>query len=330
MNNTDTQQRAFNKLNRLKVGALFMEMGTGKTKVALDLIASKQNKVDYVLWICPYSLKGTIKEEQAKWQPNLNLNVIGCESIGSSDRIYLELLEEVKNHKCVFIVVDESLKIKNIKAKRTKRILELSQFSSYKLILNGTPLSKNVLDLYTQLQFLSPKILDESFYSFKNKYCEYYKKGELKGVIKKCCNIPHLISRIKPYIYDAKLDLKVQKNYYEHTYEFTGKEYIAYEQIKDDILNGFITHDNDIDFYKLISALHHFMNTCESKSKCVQNIINNIDGKVVIFVRHLASIPDKALKIIGEMKTVEREQVIQQFKDGNEKRIYNFGCGALV
>ena len=52
MNNSNVQQRAINKLNRLKVGALFMEMGTGKTKVALDLMAYKK-KADYLLWICP-------------------------------------------------------------------------------------------------------------------------------------------------------------------------------------------------------------------------------------------------------------------------------------
>ena len=43
---TDDQRRAVNKLRRLKVGALFMEMGTGKTKVALDLIADRQKKVE--------------------------------------------------------------------------------------------------------------------------------------------------------------------------------------------------------------------------------------------------------------------------------------------
>lgn len=42
MNNTEIQQRAINKLNRLKVGALFMALGTGKTKVALDLMAAKR------------------------------------------------------------------------------------------------------------------------------------------------------------------------------------------------------------------------------------------------------------------------------------------------
>ena len=35
MNN---QLIAYDKFKKLKVGALFMEMGTGKTKVAIDLI----------------------------------------------------------------------------------------------------------------------------------------------------------------------------------------------------------------------------------------------------------------------------------------------------
>lgn len=160
--NSEEQQAAFEKLNRLKVGALFMEMGTGKTKVALDLIASKRDKVDYILWICPCSLKQEIEQERGKWHPEIIMDVVGVESIAQSDRIYLQTLKKAEGRK-IFIVVDESLKIKNIKAKRTQRILKLGEIAEYKLILNGTPLSKNVLDLWTQMQFLSPKILDMSY-----------------------------------------------------------------------------------------------------------------------------------------------------------------------
>ena len=60
----NSQELAFEKLSKLKVGALFMEMGTGKTKVALDLIASKKDKVDYILWICPFSIKNEIEQER--------------------------------------------------------------------------------------------------------------------------------------------------------------------------------------------------------------------------------------------------------------------------
>lgn len=329
MNNTTIQQRAFNKLNRLKVGALFMEMGTGKTKVALDLMASKNRKCDYMLWICPCSLKSTIAEEQRKWQPDLNLDVVGCESIGSSDRIYLETLEKVKNSKCAFIVVDESLKIKNLKAKRTKRILHFGELATYKLILNGTPLTKNALDIYPQIQFLSYKILNENFYDFKKKYCEFYLKGDRKGQVKQCVNIPHLVSRIKPYIFDAELDLKVSKMYYSWEYKLTLEEEIEYEKVKMDILSNSVD-DDKIDFYRLITGLFQFMYSCNSKHDKVNQIVNIIDGKAVVFVKYLSSIPAGALKIVGEMSQEERVQVIEDFKTNDEKALYiTFGCGAF-
>jgi SNF2 family DNA or RNA helicase len=220
--NTEQQKEAINKLSKLKVGALFMEMGTGKTKTALDIIDLKSNKVDYILWICPCSLKGEIAAERDKWYPDLQLDIIGCESIGSSDRIYLETLEKIENKKA-FIVVDESLKIKNMRAKRTQRILELGKHSEYRLILNGTPVSKNILDLWTQMQFLSPKILDMSFYEFKDTYCEYYTKGKMKGRIRSQVNIPHLISLIEPYIFECKLNISTRKCYRGKVYDLNSR-----------------------------------------------------------------------------------------------------------
>lgn len=226
MNN---QQAAFEKLSRLKVGALFMEMGTGKTKVALDLIASKRSKVDFVLWICPCSLKSEIEAERKKWHADLKLDIVGCESIGSSDRIYLETLRKVAGRRA-FIVVDESLKIKNREAKRTERILRLGETAEYKLILNGTPLSKNALDLWTQMQFLSPKILRMGYNEFKNTYCEYYIRGRLKGLVKRQHNVEHLISKVEPYIFDAALEIGKKKHYYDYSYEMD--DFDGYEELK--------------------------------------------------------------------------------------------------
>lgn len=149
MNN---QELAIAKLSKLKVGALFMEMGTGKTKVALDLIASKKDKINYILWICPFSIKQEIEQERLKWHPELKIDIIGVETISQSSKEYLRVFNKVIESKS-FIVVDESLKIKNMTAKRTKRILKLGSYAKYKLILNGTPLSKNVLDLYPKWSF---------------------------------------------------------------------------------------------------------------------------------------------------------------------------------
>jgi SNF2 family DNA or RNA helicase len=325
---TNNQQSAFDKLSKLKVGALFMEQGTGKTKVALDLIASKIHKVDYVLWICPYSLKNEIETERQKWHSELTLDIVGCESIGSSDRIYLDVLEKMQNKRC-FVVVDESLKIKNKDAKRTERILKIGELATYKLILNGTPLSKNVLDLWTQMQFLSPKILNMSYNEFKNTYCEYYIRGKLKGIVKKQHNIEHLISLIQPYIFDCKLDIEAKKRYHDIYYLMNCKEYAEYEFIKNEYLEKVIDDMSNIDFFAFSQLLQsHYCSVTDRENK-LNKLINDIEGKVIVFVKYLKSIPDGALKVVGDMNTEQRKNAIQRFRE-NERVLYiTYGCGAF-
>ena len=323
------QEMAFKKLSKLKVGALFMAMGTGKTKIALDLISSKMNKVDYILWLCPYSTKNEIEAERQKWHNEIKMDIVGIESISQSDKTYMDVLQKVKTLN-TFIVVDESLKIKNIWAKRTSRILKLGNIAKYKLILNGTPISKNIMDLWTQMEFLSPKILNMSYNEFKNTYCEYYTKGKLKGVVRNYCNTEHLISLIKPYIFESDLDLGKSKNYEHLVYSLTKKEYNEYEDFKYSIINNFYEIDK-IDFYKLVSNLQKYYATTKSKQEALKHISKNINDKVIIFVKYLDSIPKSALKITGEKNNKERKQIIDKFK--NDKRIkylyITYGCGSF-
>lgn len=318
----NTQELAFDKLSKLKVGALFMEMGTGKTKVALDLMASKAHKVDYMLWICPCSLKSEIEAERLKWHPELTIEVIGCESIGSSDRIYLEVLRKVEKQR-TFIVVDESLKIKNREAKRTKRILKLGEFAEYKLILNGTPISKNACDIWTQMQFLSPKILNMDFETFKNLYCEYYIAGRLKGLVKRHYNMEHLIGLIQPYIFDSELSLDVHKHYANYTYYVEDLE--GYETLKQTYINNPVT-----DFMALSQELQSFYCQSEQKSRIIEEIIKKVDDRVIVFVKFLKSIPKGATAITGDLTATERARIIDDFREGKIKALYiTYGCGAF-
>lgn len=296
-----------------------MEMGTGKTKVALDLINSKSNKIDYILWICPFSIKNEIIKERDKWYPSMKIDVVGCETIGSSDRTYLEILKKVTTSK-TFIVVDESLKIKNINAKRTRRIIEFGEYVQYKLILNGTPITKNVIDLYTQMQFLSPKILKMSFNQFKNTYCEYYIRGRLKGMVKKQHNIEHLISLIEPYIFDCDLDIEAKKMYYNYFYDV---DMFQYSSLKNELLEGIA----NIDFFVLTTKLQQFYTTY--KEEMLKELLGQINNQVIIFVKYLDSIPAGANKIVGDMNTKERKQVIDKFERGDFKELYiTYGCGS--
>ncbi|MBQ2175827.1 MAG: DEAD/DEAH box helicase [Alphaproteobacteria bacterium] len=324
---SDAQQEAIEKLSKLKVGALFMEMGTGKTKVALDLINSKKHKVDYVLWVCPFSLKSEIEAEKEKWHPELDIEIVGCESIGSSDRIYLNLLNKV-NGKRVFIVVDESLKIKNIAAKRTQRILNLGELATYKLILNGTPISKNILDLWTQMDFLSPKILNMSYLEYKNTYCEYYVRGKLKGMVKRQVNIPHLISLISPYIYESKLSLDVEQRHSTVCYDVDS--YTAYQEYKNEIFDKYYDpHEDNLNFNAFSMKLQRYYCKSSNRQKAIENLIEQIDEKVIVFVRFIESIPEDAHKITGSEKQVQRKEIIKAFKSGKFNVLYiTYGCGA--
>lgn len=296
-----------------------MEMGTGKTKVALDLINSKSNKIDYILWICPFSIKNEIIKERDKWYPAMKIDVVGCETIGSSDRTYLEILKRVTTSK-TFIVVDESLKIKNINAKRTRRIIEFGGYAQYKLILNGTPITKNVIDLWAQIEFLSPKILKMSFNQFKNTYCEYYIRGRLKGMVKKQHNIEHLISLIEPYIFDCDLDIEAKKMYYNYFYDV---DIFQYSSLKNELLECI----TNIDFFVLTTKLQQFYTTY--KEEMLKELLGQINDQVIIFVKYLDSIPAGANKIVGDMNTKERKQVIDKFERGDFKELYiTYGCGS--
>lgn len=55
------QREAVAKLLPARANALFMDMGTGKTRTAIELIRLRQAKIDRVIWACPVSLKETIE-----------------------------------------------------------------------------------------------------------------------------------------------------------------------------------------------------------------------------------------------------------------------------
>lgn len=323
----NSQELAFEKLSRLKVGALFMEMGTGKTKVALDLIALKASRVDYILWICPCSLKSEIEAERVKWHPELTLDIVGCESIGSSGRIYLQTLSKTKDRRC-FVVVDESLKIKNREAKRTERIIRIGENAEYKLILNGTPISQNYCDLWSQMQFLSPKILKMSYNQFFNTYCEYYTRGKMAGKIRRFVNVPHLIDRISPYVFEAKLDIETTKKKETRIYH---TNFLEYEEYKEEIFSEYYNEEkDDLNFYAFSTLLQKFYTQNSDREEIISKLVEEINDKVVIFVRFLSSIPEGANKITGEESQKERAETIERFRRGEFNALYiTYGCGAF-
>lgn len=283
------QQKAIEKLRRLKVGALFMSCGTGKTQAASILINSVTG-MDLLIWVCPCRTKGDLKEEIEQCGLRYNPVIIGVESIGQSSRIYLETLELARNAKRCFLVVDESLKIKNMKALRTKRLLEISRFAEYKLILNGTPVTRDMRDAYAQITFLSPEILNMSYYQFCENYCCYSKVKKhgrtIKFAVTGYANVDHFLSLAKPYIYQCDLKLSLKKKYAERYWLPTPEEYNAYNNLKDQFLREAAHLDNDFQILGMLQKLQHSYCCCEDKMNVLRELVT---PKTIIYCKFIKS-----------------------------------------
>lgn len=264
------QRDAVEKLRKIKIGALYMEQGTGKTRTALELISKRldKSKVDVALWLCPCSVKKNLKEDLSYYCGEFPKEVIirGIESLSSADILYMKLLELVKKYR-VFLIVDESNLTKNKDAIRTQRIIELSQHCKYKLILNGTPISKNEADMFAQWYILDWRILGyQSFYSFSANHLEYKRVRLPSGReivdynrIERVLNTDYLSEKIAPYTYQVKKSecLKLpEKRYIGEPFGLGEDQWEEYDIVK----QIYLEHVDEIrpeTIYKFFAALQH-------------------------------------------------------------------------
>lgn len=294
----NNQIQAVSHLETKKVGALFKSPGTGKTRTTVELI--KQVEPDYVLWLAPFRSvnpvvnKSGIKTEVGKWIDFENIDFVGIQSI-ISDRIYLEITKKLNESKRPFIVVDESLLIKNNEAKRTNRIQELSKLSTYKLILNGTPFSRNLSDLYAQMNFLSPLILNMSFAEFENTFCEKIRIKKNGRVVREFIigyeNIEYLYHLIRPFIYESDLVLDVNTQHIRMSYEIDDEMIEEYQEIKEYFLcqETLEEHNNNI-FLMMVQKMQHAYCCSSQKIDLVREIIKKHSiQNVAVYTKFIAS-----------------------------------------
>lgn len=204
------QQKAWEDSWAADYYALFMEMGTGKSKVAIDTIGAlyKANKISAALilapkgvydnWVkgeIPTHLPDDIKRLVVRWSPSsakkfqeemrelvydkfdgLKVFVMNIEALSTprgTKAAYTFLNSNPKN----IMVVDESTTIKNRKATRTKNVMLLADVAKYRRILTGSPVTKSPMDLYSQCSVLSPRALGfTSYYAFQNRYALVQKR----------------------------------------------------------------------------------------------------------------------------------------------------------
>lgn len=247
------QTRAVEKLRRSRVGGLFMDMGTGKTRSAIELAQLRRDRIDHMVWFCPVSNKETIRYEIEKHTrgtavyvfdsrttadnlPAADWYIVGIESMSSSRRVTLAVAALITERS--FVIVDESSYIKTHNSRRTERITMLSEKARYRLILTGTPVPEGVVDLFSQMRFLSKNILGyRSFHTFASHHLVYSvdRPGQIIGSL----NTAWLAAKIQPYTYQVtKAEcLDLPRKLYETRYcGLTAAQQRRYQQAKEEAL----------------------------------------------------------------------------------------------
>lgn len=170
------QVRAFGFCVSLDESALFMDMGTGKTMVAIAIAGHHYLQQDSlrVLVICPKAVKPV-------WPRELHKHAgfdfcVGMDQppegpgaqfwVTNYDRVKREQ-RRIQKWKPDLIILDESHRIKNRKATRTKAVCSLR--SRLRLALTGSPIGKCITEAWSQYNFIKKDVFG-SYTSFRDKY----------------------------------------------------------------------------------------------------------------------------------------------------------------
>jgi SNF2 family DNA or RNA helicase len=254
-----------------KVFAYFMEMGTGKTKVAIDNIAMlyDNGKINGVLIIAPKGVYKTwysqeipihladhIQPKTVLWQAMINqkqqkllntlfetghdLHILIMNVEAFSTKKGVDFATRFLNSHNTYMAIDESTTIKNPGAKRTKSIVGLGKYAKYRRILTGSPITKSPLDLYKQCEFLDEYLLDHSsYYTFRTRYAVMRKanfNGRSVEIVVGYKNLGELSDKIKPFSYrvlkDDCLDLP-KKTFMKRIITLTAEQEKVYKQMKE-------------------------------------------------------------------------------------------------
>ncbi len=193
------QLEAIKKAQTLRDFALFFEMGAGKTSTMVNIL--RHHYVDRralirTLIICPIVVVSNWKKEfleHSNIEENEIVLLLGSgkkrleilKKLGKEPKIIITnfeslsirgLPQELLSYMPEIVVIDESQRIKNIKAARTKVAIQLGDFANHRYILSGTPILNNPMDIYAQYRFLDKgETFGRNFFAFRNTY--FYDKN---------------------------------------------------------------------------------------------------------------------------------------------------------
>ena len=372
--------RAFGALDAKTPGGGFgelFEMGCGKTLTTIAVAGALYNlgKIDRVLVVAPTSvcsvwphdlnqfatfpwearvLLGDKKKrlkalnELENWPfKALRIAVINYESTHREG-----IFEALAAYKPDLIVCDESQRIKNPSAAQSKALHKLGDAAPFRMILSGTPVQNNAVDLYSQYRFLDPAVYGANFYAFKNRYCIMGGYGQHQIVGYR--NMDELVEKEHSVAYrvtkEECLDLP-QQTFINRYVQFTDAEQAIYEQLRKSSFLELETGENVTAttiltmYLRLMQLTGGFLTADEStrpkqvntaKLDALADIVDDyvVDAgkKLVIFARFRAEIAaiENLLRlrkiqygsIYGDVLMEERGKIVEDFQTNPDTKVF--------
>lgn len=192
------QLNALNAWGDIPRFALFCEMGTGKTYIAINKAVqwAREGKVRAVVILAPRSLLGVWEAEIGKYCAiDYSLHILDkpkawaklpSHFLEKKDRPFIRFIitnyeqlltkkgDKLGNTEGIdLLIMDESTMVKNSFAKRSMRTKKLASKISRAVILTGNATPNGPLDLYSQFDILKTGLIGYSnFYPFRHRYAK--------------------------------------------------------------------------------------------------------------------------------------------------------------
>ena len=253
--------------------AYWWDPGTGKSKAAIDFMCHLkcEGEIDFVIVLAPkgvhqqwandqipihsglpYSVHWWNTVHKDPWNsfhsPNSNredaiiwycINYDAIKTKGGEFHLN-KILQPYNGHKTFGLILDESHMVKNYRTARWKKTQALSAFKNCrsKLLLSGTPLSKDLVDEWSQLKIADESILGIRYVThFRNTYCilggytgrEFIGPKNLKRYKEKTASF---VSRVRK----DELDDLPPKVFNRWRFDMEEKQRKTYHQMRKDLI----------------------------------------------------------------------------------------------
>ena len=284
-------------------GAIFLEMGLGKSRIAIKIAEHQfnQKNITAVMIVMPKSLLTNWanieipthsdnpysiymwhgKEKTAFKNGQMQYFLVNHDAI-ITDNFNPIFKQFYTTHKKFMLVAEESTGFKSIKAKRTKRIISIASLATSKFLLTGAPITQSPLDVFSQFEILSPMALGhKNIFSFRAKY----------AVIKKIVLGPRSFDKIVGYQNLSDLTARINKlgvimkkedildlpeiMFRKFPVELTAEQSIAYEDLRDRAL-AYI-RDNEISAINAVSLINKLLQICSGQVKMPDKAYINVE-----------------------------------------------------